>query len=372
MRVAELAELIPRTPDLAPLLDLVVSSSTPDPERRWTGSGELGSVGNRLVDAAAVSLRSGEVAEGEARRLASLYHRAARFVEAMAAGRWADAVDVSIEQGLSDEELGRDGEAEAWFLAANRTARDRGGSRALEAARLAARTARHLGRLDDAARRYEETWRSAKEMHLETDMIVSAIGRGNVAVDQGRWEEAREWYERVLAQLREAGEPRRERWQTLQNLAIVHRRSGDLKEARRFLDLARNEGARLDDPDAAVEVGNGWGQLLMAEGDLRLLAQVAKARGEAEAFVLLEQALALIRERGLPPYEEALTREAYGDLRLDEGDIARGFAQLEAAAGIYAALGMSGASGRLLQRTAHAEPRLGESRATRGPSEEGP
>ncbi len=418
-RVSELADLVPRLSELAPLLDLVVSTSRPDPERRWSGSGELGSVGNRMVDATAVARGSGDVAGSEAMRLGDLYGRAARVIAAVAQGRWSDAVELLIEQGLDDERRGRDREAEAWFLAAHRAARDRGEPRALEALRLAARAARQLGRLDDAAWRYEETWRSAAQLEMESDMIVAGIGRGNTAVDQGRWAEARDWYDRVLAVLGEAGAPRTERWQTLQNLAIVHRRSGSLAEARRFLEHAQEEGSRLGDPNAEVEVGNGWGQLLVAEGDprgaelhftralalageprakvtiavnlgeallaqgktleagerareaesealrggivgklpeiYRLLAEVARSRGEREAFVLLEQALNLIRERDLPPFEEALTREAYGDLRIAEGDVGRGVSELRAAARIFDSLGIRESAERLLQRVAEVE-----------------
>jgi tetratricopeptide (TPR) repeat protein len=413
MRVSEIAELIPRLPELTPLMDLVLSSSRADPERRWTGSGELGTVGNRLVDPGVVARMGAGVAATEADRIATLYTRSVRIIEALCEGEWDKGVDLMLAQGLEEEASGRDREAEEWFLTARRIARDHGAARGVEALRLAARAARHLGRLDDAALRYEEAWRSSVQMAQEADAVVAAIGRGNVAVDRGAWEEARSWYERALARIGEHGPPRRERWQALQNLAIVHRRSGDLEEARKALTLAEAEGRRLEDTDAAVEIGNGWGQLLMAEGNYRgaelhfvealsvagtpraravisvnlgeallrqgrtleagerareaesealrggvvaklpevyrLLAQVSRARGEGEAFVILEQALALITERALPPFEEALTREAYGELRVEGGDPSRGIHELRTAAGIYRRLGMHDTARRLLE-----------------------
>ena len=179
------------------------------------------------------------------------------------------------------------------------------------------------------------------------------------------------------------------------------------------------------DPDAAVEVENGFGLLLLAVGDprgaelhfaealrsartatarvtigvnlgealmeqgrsleagerarqaeaqalaasvtgklpevYRLLAKVARERAEGEAFVFLEQALDLIRERGLPSYEEALTHEAYGDLRLAEGDVSRGLPQLREAAEIFDRIGMDEAAARILQTVARHEGDVRES-----------
>ena len=300
------------------------------------------------------------------------------------------------------------------------------------ALRLAARAARRLGRLDVAADRYEEAWRDAEALGLGEDATVAAIGRGNVEVDRGGWAEAKDWYQRALARIGEGGPPRRERWQVMQNLAIVARRTGDLAEAREALLRARDEGAELDDADARVEVENGWGQLLLAEGDARgaelhfraalgaarsatarlevtvnlgeallvqgrsleagesareaemealtgslprrlpevyrLLAKVAHQRGEGEAFVLLERALQLIAERGLPAYEEAVTREELGGIRLEQGDLARGLGELEAAERIYAALGASTAAARVRDRIS----RRGEASETGGTEGTGP
>jgi tetratricopeptide (TPR) repeat protein len=299
--------------------------------------------------------------------------------------------------------MGRGGEAEAWFLAAHRLAKEHGLVRATTALRLAGRAARQQGRLDVAAERYEAAWREADALGADVDATVAAIGRGNVAVDRGSWGEARAWYEKALARIGESGPPRRERWQVMQNLAIVERESGNLAQARTRLTRAQKEGGDMGDPDALVEVENGWGQLLLAEGDARggelhfrealararaplarlaitvnlgeslllqgrsleagekareaeaealtgalahrlpevyrLLAKVAHERGEGEAFVLLERALDLIARRGLPEYEEAVTREALGALRLQQGETALGLTELTTSAAIYERLG---------------------------------
>ena len=412
LRVSELLGVLPHVPELSPFLDLIATRSVPDPDRRWTASGELGTLGARIIETGGLGDAALELGTAEARRISQLLETAAAVVEAVASGDWQAVTALLIGQGQADEARGRCDEGEAWYLSAHRVARDRGLVEAPRALRLAARTARARGRIDTAAARYEAAWRAAVELDLEEDQIVAATGRGNVDVDRGRWEEARLWYERALERLGESGDPRRRRWQVFQNLAIVHRRTGDLDGARRRLERARQEGSRLRDPDAAVEVENGLGQLLLAAGDsrgaelhfaealrgarsptarvtigvnlgealltqgrsleagesarqaeaealagsvtgklpevYRLLAQVARDRGEGEAFVFLEQALDLIRERNLPGYEEALTREAYGNLQIAEGDLNRGLSQLEAAAEIYQRIGMEEAAGGLI------------------------
>jgi tetratricopeptide (TPR) repeat protein len=410
-KVSELLATLPAVPELRSFIDLLVSRSVPDPERRWSGSGELGTVGDRLVEPAGLEEATSRLESEEAERLARLFRSAGRIVQAVASQKWEDVASALVEQGLADESLGRGREAEAWFLAAHRIAKERGLVSSATALRLAARAARQLGHLETAAERYEEAWREAEALGLADDATVAAIGRGNVDVDRGGWGGAKVWYERALIRIGDQGPPRRERWQVMQNLAIVARESGNLREARNALERAQKEGGDMNDPDALVEVENGWGQLLLAEGDprgaelhfrealesahsptarlavtvnlgealllqgrsleagekareaeaealagavthrlpevYRLLARVAHERGEGEAFVLLERALQLIGARGLPDYEAAVTRQALGELRLAQGELWLGLTELETAAEIFERMGADHTSARL-------------------------
>jgi tetratricopeptide (TPR) repeat protein len=402
---------LPGVPELRSFIDLLVMRSVADPGRRWSGSGELGTVGDRLVEPSGLEEVTAQLEQEEAERLSRLFRRAGRIVEAVGRRDWDDVVGVLLEQGLADEALGRGKEAEAWFLAAHRTAKERGLVTSAKALRLAARAARQLGHLELAAERYEESWREAEAIGLEEDATVAAIGRGNVDVDRGAWSGAKSWYDRALLRIGQEGPPRRERWQIMQNLSIVARESGNLNEARSALERAQKEGGDMNDPDALVEVENGWGQLLLAEGDprgaelhflealqsartptarlavtvnlgealllqgrsleagekareaeaealsgavthrlpevYRLLAKVAHERGEGEAFVLLERALQLIGERGLPDYEAAVTREALGELRLAQGELWLGLNELAHAAEIFERMGAAHSSARV-------------------------
>ena len=264
------------------------------------------------------------------------------------------------------------------------------------------------------------------------DAVIAATGRGNVAVDQGRWEEAEGWYGKALSLIEEgtgalpSAGARALRWRLYQNLGITHRERGAFDTAegwyRRAAETAGIAGVGEGDPAADVEVENGWGQLELARGELRkaelrfrralaamgtgrggegsvavrvnlgeallrqgrtleagevgreaeaealrggwlrrvpeiyrLLAGVAHARGEPEAFVFLDRALVLVRERGLPLYEEALTLETLAGLRDAEGEVEAGADAREAARRIFRRLGV-----RLDPNEDHRPSRKGE------------
>jgi len=420
LRIARVRSLLPELPEVTSFLELLVSTSRPDPQRRWTGSGALGTVGDRVVEPDRVRSRMADLIASETRQLAERHARLLDVVLALQGGDGERAVDLLLEQGREEEVGGRWRAAEAWYLSGASLARNLGSLRVPRAVRLAARTAWRLGQLEQAVRRYEEACTSADALGMEDELVIAATGRGNVAVDQGQWEEARAWYQRALVCIGESGEPRRERWQLLQNLAIVHRRTGDFPIARRCLEAASREGERLEDSDAEVEVANGWGQLLLAEGDARgaelhfrealslagtsrarvtigvnlgeallaqgraleaaeegrdaealalfggvvgklpevyrLLAASAHARGEQDAAVLLDRALDVIRDHGLPGFEEALTLEAGAALRRDGGEDLRAIGELERARQLFDEIGMQDAVQRIEQSLAALRP----------------
>jgi hypothetical protein len=61
----------------------------------------------------------------------------------------------------------------------------------------------------------------------------------------------------------------------------------------------------------------------------RILGRIASADHEPDAFVLFERALELIRERGLPSVEEAMTLQAYAEHEARNGvhEVARSLRQ---------------------------------------------
>lgn len=406
IRVDDILELLPDLDELAPLLDEVMASAGPDPDRIWAGSGELETLGRRRVDAAALKARVPTLVEECTAHLERVFTGVAAAVEALAAGDREGAARALLAVGEQEEARERPDRAYRYALSAHgaaRALRDR--TLASLALRRAARAARALGRLGEAAALYERAWQDARDGNDRDGLVVACIGRGNVAVDRGLWSDAREWYDRALEHLPEEAPPRAERWHVLQNLGIVHREEGRLDACRAVLTEAEEVARALGDPAAEVEVNNGWGQLLMAEGDLpgaearfraalaaardarsravvwvnlgevllargrileaeeagreaetaalrgrimtrlpeiyRFLGRLARERSPDHAFVFYERALAVIEERRLPAFERAVTAEEYAEARLRGGETGLAAGLLREALRIRTALGMT-------------------------------
>lgn len=394
LRLERLLDVLPDVGSMRPLLERLMATTAPDPERRWTTSGELGTTGGRIVDVPAFESLAKEWVEEEAERLRERARLVADVARALESGATVAVVDALLEGSGVLEGDGAAGDAKAWADAAFDVARREGHPGAPEALRRAARCARAMGDLDASARDYEEAYALALDHGAARDAVVAATGRGNVAVDRGRWADAERWYDRALELLagdvtRDLGadEARALRWRLYQNLGITHRERGDLEASAAFYARAAEGAAGLGDPAATVEIENGRGQLALAAGEprtaelhfrlaleamdgsapdpvrvavrtnlgeallrqgrtleagasgreaeaeairgrhvgrlpevYRLLARVARARGEGEAFVLLDRTLDLVRDAGLPAIEELRTLVAYADLREGQGE----------------------------------------------------
>lgn len=394
LRLERLLDVLPDSGSMRPLLERLMASTAPDPDRRWTASGELGTTGGRVVDVSGFEALADVWLEEETERIRARVRLVAEIARALESGDTDAVVNTLLDGSGSLEAAGAASDARAWADAAFDVARREGHAKAPEALRRAARCARSVGDLDASARAYEEAHALAEDHDAGRDAVIAATGRGNVAVDRGRWLEAERWYDRALALLEgdaltgvEGDEFRALRWRLYQNLGITHRERGDLEGSAAFYDRATEEAAGLADPAATVEVENGRGQLALAADEprtaelhfrlalealkgsvpdsvrvavrtnlaeallrqgrtleagtsareaeaeairgrhvgrlpevYRLLARVASARGEAEAFVLLDRTLELVRDAGLPAIEELRTLVAYAALRDEQGE----------------------------------------------------
>ena len=393
LRLARLLDVLPRTAAIRPLTAGLLASSRVDETRRWSASGELGTTGGRIVDTRGFRAAADAWVEEAQARLRRQVDAVARVSVGLEAGDGSEVVAALLDHSAALERDGVPLEAEAWADAAFGAALSFGVPRVAEARRRAARCARSQGALGRARTGYEDAWRRALDAGQWEDVVVAATGRGNVAVDLGRWEEAEAWYQRGLEALgrRDHGldelVERGLRWRVCQNLGITHRERGDLAGAASWYALAEEASRGLDDDSAVIEIGNGRGQLYLARGDLaaaeasfraalsvmtdpapdairvavrtnlaealllrghtleagmvareaeeeairgahvsrlpgvyRILARVVAERGEGEAFVLVDRALEIIRDAGLPPLQEALTLRTWADLREAEGE----------------------------------------------------
>ena len=403
LRVDDVLSLLPDLDELRPLRDGVMATSVPDPDRRWTASGELETVGQRLVQGRRVEEELDGYVDGIADHLRRVFHGVASAIRFLEKGDRLGAAGALLDVASTEEAAGRHGRAETFAMAAYETARG-AGSREVEthALRRAGRAARSLGKIDLAAERYLAAYRIARDSDDTEHTIVAAIGRGNVAVDRGQWDEARSWYETAWDALEEVGSPRPERWHVCLDLSIATRQLGDTDASRSWLERAQAEATKVGDSDAAATIRNGWGRLYQVLGRLeeaeavyrealaaakgakarvtiavnlgevladqgrlldaadqarsaevvalknrvvtklpevyRLLGRVAAARGLTDALVFFERALVIGADRELPDFERAQTLEAYGNA--DVADPAGAAARLREAGRLYDTLGI--------------------------------
>jgi len=418
LRVDQVVRLLPGVAGLGPLVSEILATSCPDPARAWSGSGELGTVGDRLLDTDRLAEGLEARIEEEKERVEERLRAGGRVVEGLREGDPRRAVDELLDQAGREEGWGCHSNAEAWALSAARLGRETEAHRLAEALRRAARSARTLGRSGEAGLRYEDAYRVAEERGESGDALVAAVGRGNAAVDLGRWEEAEKWYQQGLKLLAAGAPPLNGPWQIHQNLGIVRREKGDLKGARDHLVKAEAALGPDPSPGALMEVANGWGLLLLAqdrprkaelqlrsalaraeaplarvvvrvnlgeallaqgrvldaaeegrkaEADAlahgvlarlpevyRLLGSAAHAEGRSDAFLFPERALEVIRDHGLPVYEEALTLGALARIWKAQGD-ERADDALREATRIMRDLGMEGRARSLEKELIHGQ-----------------
>lgn len=421
MKVDDVLRIVPALEAVRPLVRALAAASEPDPTDLWTGSSELATYGQRTVRASGLETLEA-VADREGARHRALLGGVAEAIGRAVSGDSRGAARRLLDAAGAEEAVGGWRAARACAHAALEAARAADDAKLSAAAqRMAARAARAAGDLADAALRYEIAARDAEDAGDPDLAAAATMGRGNVAVDRGRWDEADLWYDRTAARIEEALEPTPLRWQLAQNRGIVARERGDPTEARRQLEEAERLSAALDAPEARVEVNNGWGQLHMATGEpeaaeiryrralaaaesalartvvrvnlaecllargrtleagerareaesiallegvgsrlpevYRLLGAVAAQGGAEDAFVFWERALEAGREFGVPAHEEALTLEAYGRWRAEHGEPEEASRLLRQAAERLTAAGMDERAGRLRRLADSLDPR---------------
>jgi tetratricopeptide (TPR) repeat protein len=400
----EVHEALPKLEELRPVFDHLMAVSEPDPERVWSGSGRLGTLGARLVPGGSLAAAASQLADTEGARLGELYAATARALEALGSDDRAAAALALLDAAALEERHERHDRAEAFAEAAYRAARDsRDQGPAALSLRRWARAARSQGKLGDAIERYEHAYTAARAIADPRGAAEAAVGAGNVLEEQGRWSEAAEWYRSALETLEGVDARAPERWHAMLNLHIVARSRGAIAESLSWLDRA--EQAAAADPDGARPfIGNARGQLAMARGNFgeaevqlqmaleatssararvtirlnlaeallaqgrtldaaehareaerdsihaglvpklpevyRLLGRIASADGDPDAFVLFERALEIARSRGLPALEEAVTLQAYAEAEASRGNQDAARQLGEMTKNRFAALGM--------------------------------
>ena len=369
---------LPAVDELRPLMDQLLASSIADGTDEWAGSALLRTAGARIIDPGAMRAALAQIVAVEQEHLRAVHECSAEAIDHLAGGDPTRAALALLEAAALEEGRDRAEKAEQYADAACGVLLSDGDPV------VRARALRRRGRARRAAARYPEAEVDYVRAFEASEAIAdlqgaaeAAIGTGNLLEDEGRWPEARSWYERALEVLSRDSEPRPERWHASLNLHVVLRAMGEVDASVPYLEEAERVAAELADPSATQFIENAWGQWFMARGAFdqargrfwnalsaassarsrvtirmnlaealastgrrleaaeeartaeveaiqgrvhgrlpevyRLLGRLAAEEGSADAFVLFERALETIRRDDLPAIERARTLVAYAE-----------------------------------------------------------
>lgn len=317
LTVDGLRSVLPALDELRPLVDHLLAASKADPERAWSGSGELGTAGDRLVEADGLADAAMALAAREHEHLAAIYRETTRAIEALATDDPAGAAERLLASAALEESRDDPRRAAAYADAAARLARESGRADLTSLTlRRRARYRRSTGQFDEAVRDYTQALLFAEAAHDPRGAAEATIGVGNVLEEQGHWTASAERYRQALAILEGIDGPAPERWHALLNLHVALRSTGELTACLAPLEEAESVAQELDDRSATPFLENARGQYQMALGDFGKaeahLRRAVETAGDSRAEItcrlnLAETLLAL--GRGLDAAEEARRAE---------------------------------------------------------------
>jgi tetratricopeptide (TPR) repeat protein len=263
----QVRDALPDFDELRPLYQHLLMRSEPDPQRKWAGSGRLGTAGSRTSSTDQLQAASERILTEQAAHQRLVYGALIRSLDALARGDLERASGEMLEAAALEEERDRFERAEGYAAAAYRLARDANDPRPMAIAlRRWARAARTKGDLSNALDRYTRGFDAARALSDIRGAAEAAVGAGNVLEDQGRWSEAAEWYQTALRELATVGDVVPERWHALLCLHIVARSRGDIEESVGYFDAAEREANTLEPDMSRPFLQNARGQLAMAAG----------------------------------------------------------------------------------------------------------
>lgn len=284
LRVDQVMDILPDLDELGPILSRMLATSHPDPARTWTASGEVATVGDRIVDVARLESSVSDLADDVRDRLIRTFDAICGMSRALEEGRDGDAARILVDMAEAEEERSRFARALSYSEAAWRIARG------FRDQRLAARTLRRMGRYQRGLGRLREAetrYARAFEIAEATGDVQGAAEAGNgvalTFMDRGRWNECIAWSDRVLALLSADGELIPERWHACLNRHIALRSDGALEESRDWFQRAETLAHDLEDSGARPYLANARGQLHMATGAFEEAERALRRALEEEA-----------------------------------------------------------------------------------------
>jgi tetratricopeptide (TPR) repeat protein len=393
---------LPDLPDLRLLREALVDASRVDEAQIWGGGARLSTIDKRLIALGDVEQRISEIGDRVRRRTERVMISAVAALRAVEEKDEAAACRHLVAAGEAEEAQNRLDEARAYYekaLEVGRRPRDRRGESL--ALRRLARVARARGELDRALALYSESREVADASRDPEGFVIGCLGAGHVLTDQGRWPDARESYLRGVERV--ASEESAEFVHLCNGLSVVERRLGDFEASEEWLVRGEAVAPAAGDETAAAYLQHGRGKLYLAKGDpeaaqavfrdalgrpldfaarivtllnlaeaLRMagrlseseastrraeelaiahgdlphlphvyveLGELARQRGDRDGFIFFEQALDVLRERGLPPLDIALAQRSYARFEARFGDRDAAIARFRIAEEIHRRIG---------------------------------
>lgn len=402
LRMDQALDALPELDDLAPLREALLDASRTDSAEVWAGSRAYATLGRRLADPERLEARIPEIAEQLRLRTQRILTQVVRSLRALEAGDVAGASRALVSAGELEEGAWRLDEAERYYrkaLELGRKPRDRSGEGL--ALRRLGRLARTRGELPEALRLYRSGYNVSEAARNVAGMVVGCLGMGNVYVDQGEWEKAKDWHLRGVDHLVDRGTP--EFIHLCNALSVVERRLGRFDESEAWLARGEAEVARMGSLEGSEYLEHGRARLHVARGELgeaerrlrgmlerdtdpiarisalinlaeplqlqgrlddaagalreaeslavrfravrhlphvyEALGKLSGAWGDSEGFVFFERALAMIREHRLPITQHAALQHAYGMFEGGLGSLDSALARLRIARDQFRSIG---------------------------------
>ncbi len=261
----EVRAVLPGLEGLRPLLERLERTAEPDAGRRWAGSAEVGSLGDRRVDPRAVDREIEQLVEEVRFEAHRSFRVGLRVLRKVADGELEGAAGALRREAERLVGQGRVADAEAYLAGALHLAgRFRDRRAALPVHLAAARVARARGDLERAEDHYLLVLRLGEVADDLPTALTAAVGLGNLEVDRGRWSAAEACYARARGILDRVPGPRPERWHLALNRSILAREEGDLRRSWELLLEADEVARELRDASAAPIIENARGQVLLA------------------------------------------------------------------------------------------------------------
>lgn len=264
-RIKELQRLLPDVEELRPLRRALLRGSAPDPDRTWSGSGELQTAGDRLIDLDRMKDEVEELLERESIHREALIQTTLTAIACASDGDRPGAVHALLQAAALEEARGRHERAVAFAASAHAEASGlKDQTLAALALRRRGRAERALGLLGDALRHYGEAYAIAVAVGDGQGTAEAAVGAGNVLEQGGRWQEAAGWYHRALEALDDGPAPAPEQWHAFLNLHLVERTLGRVAESEPWIERAEAVARAIDDDSARFFLNHARAQLHMA------------------------------------------------------------------------------------------------------------